>query len=105
MLRDVFAEFYDGVIERLWEFTSPIHAQLLDTLTNSRPVFQKIDEEILPMVDFDADVLPEHNSKLCTHLAVDSGQRPNGIVIASLDMFVLRRTKRPIASSKSWRCV
>jgi hypothetical protein len=104
MLRDVFADLLDGVIECLRRFTGPIHAQLLDTLTNGRPVSQEIDEQIHPMVDFDANVLPEHNSKLCTHLAVDPGQRPNGIVIASLDVFVLGSPKRQIARSESGRC-
>jgi hypothetical protein len=56
------------------------------------------------MVDFDANVLPEHNSKLCTHLVVGLGQRPNEIVIASLDVFVLRSPKRQIARSESGMC-
>jgi hypothetical protein len=103
MLRNVFAELFDVVIECLGKSTGPIHAQLLDTLTNGWPVFQEIDEQILPMGDFDADVLPEHNSKFCTHLVTDPGQRPNGIVIASLDVVVLRRAKRPTVGSESRR--
>ena len=87
-----------------WEIHRPNLYATSRTLTNGRPVFQEIDEKILPMVDFDANVLPEHNSKLCTHLAVDPGQRPNGIVIASLDVFVLGSPKRQIARSESGRC-
>jgi hypothetical protein len=105
VLRDVVAEVYDGVIESLGKFTSPVHAQLLDTPTNSRPVYQKINKQILPMVDVDANVLPESNSKLCTNLVVDLGQRPDVIVIASLNMFMLRRAKIPTARSESWRRV
>jgi hypothetical protein len=104
VLRDVFAEVFNGIIECLGKFTGPIHAQLLDTLTNSRPVFQKIDEEILPMVDVDANVLPEHNSKFCTHLVIDPRQRPNGIVITTLDVFVFIRFKI-LATGESGRRV
>jgi hypothetical protein len=105
MLRDVFAELFDGVVECLGKFTSPIHAQLPNTLTNSRPIFQEIDEQILPMIDVDANVLPEDNSKFCTHLVIDPGQRPNGTVIASLDMLVLRSANGPITRCESGRCI